>query len=80
MKFNQISIYNVLGYNIDPVYCKINDLQENEEIEIEQLKIRKTSRFYEVENDNFHKCFSDIKTCYNFIDEFISGAFNLNDE
>lgn len=62
-----MNLYEVLGLESDPVYKKINGLKENEEVKIESFNIRKTDKFYEVENEEFHEGFKTKEKCYSFI-------------
>ncbi|MDM5333419.1 hypothetical protein QUF56_09290 [Ureibacillus composti] len=63
----QMNVYEVIGREDDPVYNLLTNLQENDEIEIDELRIRKTDKFYEVENDDLHEGFKTIDRCYEFI-------------
>lgn len=62
-----MNVYEVIGREDDPVYNLLTNLQENDEIEIDELRIRKTDKFYEVENDDLHEGFKTIDRCYEFI-------------
>ncbi|RNC98255.1 hypothetical protein [Lysinibacillus halotolerans] len=63
----QMNLYEVLGLEDDPVYRKINSLKENDEVKIESFNIRKTDKFYEVENEELHEGFKTKEKCYSFI-------------
>ncbi|MBM7607556.1 alpha/beta superfamily hydrolase [Lysinibacillus composti] len=63
----QMNVYEVIGREDDPVYNLLTNLQENDEIQIDELRIRKTDKFYEVENDDLHEGFKTIERCYEFI-------------
>lgn len=62
-----MNVYEVIGREDDPVYNLLTNLQENDEIQIDELRIRKTDKFYEVENDDLHEGFKTIERCYEFI-------------
>lgn len=64
---NQMNLYEILGLDNDPVYQLINSLKENEEVEIDSFQIRKTDKFYEVENEELHEGFKTKEKCYSFI-------------
>ncbi len=64
---HQMNLYEVIGLDDDPVYQLIDRLKENEEIKVETFNIRKTEKFYEVENDNFHEGFKTKIKCYSFV-------------
>lgn len=62
-----MNLYEVLGLEDDPVYKKINSLKENQVVKIESFNIRKTEKFYEVENEEIHEGFKTKEKCYSFI-------------
>lgn len=57
--------------NIDSVYMALNQLSENDEILIDKYTIRKTDKFYEIENGDLHECFSEKDECYQFLNNLI---------
>jgi len=63
----QTTLYEFLEPNEDPVFNKIEKLREGEEIQIDSFSVRRTDKFYEVENDEFHEPFRTLDNCYNFI-------------
>lgn len=63
----QMNVYEVIGREDDPIYSRLTKLQENDEIQIDELRIRKTDKFYEVENADLHEGFKTVERCYEFI-------------
>lgn len=61
-----VNIYEIIGLNEDPLY-ELYKLHDNDEIKIGRLTIRKTEKFYEVENEDFHENFIEILGCYQFL-------------
>lgn len=51
---NQLNIFHVIGLNTDPVYNSICTIPNNSEIQIDHNVIRKTEKYFEVENDDEH--------------------------
>lgn len=72
MNEGQLNIYNMLGLSNDPVFTLIEQLRINDEIQIENLTVKKTIKFYEIENDDLHELFGDKEKCYTFIDKYIN--------
>lgn len=72
VNYSQLNIYSVLGLTTDTIYTMILSLKENEEIEIKGFVIRKTLKFYEVENQHYHEHFSCLEDCYMFVDNLIN--------
>lgn len=68
---DNVNIYEIIGVTIDPVYMAINQLWENDEILIDKYIIRKTNKFYEIENRDLHECFSEKEECYQFLNNLI---------
>ncbi|WP_413362269.1 hypothetical protein [Lysinibacillus sp. 3P01SB] len=66
---NNINIYEIIGLQDDPIYQRLEQLQLDEEIQIEDHIVRLTDKFYEVENEDVHLGFKDKLCCY----EFLSG-------
>lgn len=63
----QTNLYEFLGLSNDPLFNQIERLGEGEEIRIDSFNIRKTNKFYEVENDEIHEGFKTLSKCYSFI-------------
>ncbi|MEG0383683.1 MAG: hypothetical protein RR642_02895 [Solibacillus sp.] len=68
---NQLNIFHVIELNTDPVYnsiCKtICKIPNNSEIQIDHNVIRKTEKYFEVENDDEHLLFRTLEECYQFV-------------
>lgn len=64
----------MLGLANDPVFTLIDRLDTNDETRINCLIVKRTSKFYEVENDSVHESFSDAEKCYQFVDTYISAS------
>lgn len=62
-----VNIYEILGQNEDPLYEHLHKLHDNEEFKIGRHTVRKTEKFYEIENEDFHENFVDMIGCYQFI-------------
>lgn len=65
--FLQTTLYEFLELTEDPVFNQIEKLRTGEEIQIESFNVRKTEKFYEVENDDVHEGFRTKEKCYSFI-------------
>ena len=63
---NNINIYEIIGLQDDHVHRKLEQLQPGEEIIIDAHTVR-LDKFYEIENDEVHIGFKDIKSCYHFL-------------
>lgn len=63
----QTSLYEFLDLNEDPIFNLIQGLNEGDEIQVESFSVRKTDKFYEIENDELHEGFKTINQCYLFI-------------
>lgn len=63
----QTSLYEFLDLNEDPIFNLIQSLREGDEIQVESFSVRKTDKFYEIENDELHEGFKTINQCYSFI-------------
>lgn len=68
---SQLNIFHVIGLNTDPVYNEMCKIQTNKEILIGQNVIRKTEKYFEVENDDEHLLFKTLDDCYQFISGII---------
>lgn len=62
-----VNIYEIIGFSIDPIYEALTQLIDNEEVVIGKFTIRKTTKFYEIENINVHECFKEKDCCYQFL-------------
>lgn len=62
-----VTMYEIIGVSIDPIYEALIQLSENEKILIGQYTIRKTAKFYEIENQHVHECFKEKEECYQFL-------------
>ena len=62
-----VNIYEIIGVSNDPMYEALNQLADNDEILISNYTIRKTPKFYEIENKHLHECFKDKEDCYQFL-------------
>ncbi|MDM5233358.1 hypothetical protein [Lysinibacillus pakistanensis] len=71
MKMDNVNIYEIIGTSFDPVYMALYQLSDNEEIVIDKYTIRKTDKFYEIENEDLHECFSEKEECYQFLNNMI---------
>jgi len=69
MKVENVTMYEIIGVSNDPIYEALKQLSENEEILIGKYKIRKTAKFYEIENHNVHECFKEKEECYQFLNK-----------
>jgi len=63
---DNVNIYEIIGLQGDTIYRRIEQLQLNEKIQIEEPKVRLTDKFYEVENEDVHLDFKDKLCCYQF--------------
>ncbi|MEK4494479.1 hypothetical protein [Ureibacillus sp. FSL W8-0352] len=71
MVYVQTNLYQFISLSDDPVFRKINNLKIGDEIQIDSFKVRKTERFYEVENEDLHELFNSLDKCYSFISSMI---------
>ena len=71
MMMENVTMYEIIGVSIDPIYEALKQLSENEEILIGKYKIRKTAKFYEIENHNVHECFKEKEACYQFLNKIL---------
>lgn len=68
MSYEQTSLFNFGFCNEDPIYLKLSSLEENDELDLHEIKIKRTEKFYEVEKSNeFHEGFRTMMDCYRFI-------------
>lgn len=70
---DNINMYEILGLSDDPIYVLIDKLKENEEVIIESHIIRRTEKFFEVENTELHESFTSKMKCYRFIDSLLTS-------
>ena len=66
-----VNIYDIIGTSADPIYMLLEQLKVNEEIIIGRHIIRKTEKFYEIENDDLHEGFRVLDSCYQFLDNLL---------
>ncbi|MGE7944085.1 hypothetical protein ACQKNB_18570 [Lysinibacillus xylanilyticus] len=71
MMMDNVNIYEIMGVSFDPVYMALQQLSGNEEILIDKYTIRKTDKFYEIENGDLHECFSEKEECYHFLNNLL---------
>ncbi|MGE6601496.1 hypothetical protein ACQKEY_07195 [Lysinibacillus fusiformis] len=71
MKIVNVNIYDIIGLSFDPVYMALQQLIDNEEILIDKYTIRKTEKFYEIENGDLHECYIEKKKCYHVLSNLI---------
>ncbi|MGE7622892.1 hypothetical protein ACQKMD_07485 [Viridibacillus sp. NPDC096237] len=64
----QISIFTLNGFSEDPLFEKIVQLQVGEHVIIQNFKVARTNKFYEIQNDEIHECFHNPQECCNYID------------
>ncbi|WP_332651433.1 hypothetical protein [Lysinibacillus sp. 54212] len=64
---DNLNMYEILGIQHDPIYCKLQVLKDNEELKLGKHVIRKTDKFYEIENDFLHEGFAELDHCYRFL-------------
>lgn len=67
LKIVNVNIYDIIGVSFDSVYMASQQLRSNGEIPIDKYTIRKTDKFYEIENGDLHECFSKKEECYQFL-------------
>jgi len=68
VQYEQTSLFDFSSCDDDPIYSKLSLLEENEELDLREIKITRTDKFYEVEkSDEFHEGFKKIMDCYRFI-------------
>lgn len=68
MSYMQTSLFDFTGRSEDYIYLQLQDLRENNELDLHELKVKRTDKFYEVEkSDEFHEGFKTIMECYQFI-------------
>ncbi|MFJ7666379.1 hypothetical protein ACIQXI_04685 [Lysinibacillus sp. NPDC097195] len=66
-----VTMFEIIGVSIDPIYKALNQLSEDEEILIGKYTIRKTAKFYEIENNSLHECFKEKEVCYQFLTKLL---------
>lgn len=70
---DNLNIYEIIGLDDDPIYSKLDKLQVDDEVQIEHHIVRKTDKFYEVENGELHEGFKDKINCYRFLSTLINN-------
>ncbi|MGE7917251.1 hypothetical protein [Lysinibacillus xylanilyticus] len=63
---DNVNIYEIIGVSYDPVY-----IAQNGEILIDKHTVRKTDKFYEIENEDLHECFREKEECYQFLNNLL---------
>lgn len=71
-----MSIFEFVGLETDPVYQQMSTLQQGEEIIIEGLYVRVGERFYEVESEQEHLPFNDLFSCYQYVNHVLVAQVN----
>ncbi|MFJ7646821.1 hypothetical protein ACIQ1H_04685 [Lysinibacillus sp. NPDC097279] len=66
-----VNIFEFIGVSTDPIYEVLNQLSTNEEIFIDKYIIRRTAKFYEIENRDLHECFREKEGCYQFLSKLL---------
>ncbi|MEX3624907.1 hypothetical protein [Viridibacillus arvi] len=64
----QLSIFSLNGFSEDPLFEKIEQIQVGEYINIENFKVERTVKFYEIQNGEIHECFRNSRDCCDYID------------
>lgn len=67
MVYVQTNLYQFISLSDDPVFNRIKDLNIGQETQIDSFKVRKTERFYEIENEDVHEVFNSLDKCYSFV-------------
>ena len=71
LKIVNVNIYDIIGLTFDPIYMALQKLNDNEEFLIDKYTIRKTDKFYEIENGDMHECFIEKEKCYHVLSNLI---------
>lgn len=71
MNMDNVNIYEIIGVSLDPIYQALNQLHDDQEILIGKHTIRKTAKFYEIENDRLHECFKEKERCYQVLSNLV---------
>lgn len=71
-EFYQLNIYEVTSLLEDPIYKQLENLNINDDILLENIMVRRTQRFYEIENDEIHEGFIELEKCYQFINSLLT--------
>lgn len=68
MILEQLSIYDYLGKESDPLYQTIKSLEVNQRVQVEDYSIT-LSKFgiYEINSKNIHEAKSRIEDCYDYL-------------
>lgn len=64
----QLSLYDYVGKEKDPIFLLISKLKENETMAINEFEVKK-NQFgkYEIENEDTHEVTPTLDDCYKFI-------------
>ena len=62
-----ISIFEFLGVDEDILYVALQQLQIGDTELMQGYEIRRTDKFYEIENDVEHLGFRTIEECYRYL-------------
>ena len=68
MTYVQTSLFDFASYTQDHIYLQLQQLEENDELDLQEFKVKRTDKFYEVEkSDEYHEGFKALMDCYRFI-------------
>lgn len=68
MSYVQTSLFDFTSCREDHIYLQLQDLKQDGELDLYELKVKRTDKFYEVEKTNeFHEGFREMIECYRFI-------------
>lgn len=69
MSYVQTSLFDFASCsNDDHIYLQLQRLKENDVLDLYELQVKRTDKFYEVEKtDEFHEGFKALMDCYQFI-------------
>lgn len=67
----QLNIYDAMDRKEDPVFRTLSSLNKNNEVQIGNFCVRKSEKYYEIENDELHEIFKSIDRCYTFISHYL---------
>lgn len=69
----QLSIYDELGFENDPVYLLLSDLQNDASISIGIYTVEKTIfGMYEIKTPGIHECSKSLDNCYKQLNKYLS--------
>lgn len=74
---SQLNIYHEIGITFDPIYNQLADLNINDSILIESIKVTKNSKgWLELEREgDFHISALNEYECYNIINSCLSPVY-----